>query len=164
MARASNTARSNGVVPELFLGLNHRHCAPEGVFRIMAESKRKDEALVYLWLYEATYKGTLTRGGMLLPCPCSLNKLVECLAHWRSAAMEDRIAALRPEFLQTVRKLPEFGVKQREERAVRESERLGLIGRLTRPKRRPGPQCAPIEPRNPSQAATAASWPRRRGC
>ena len=58
--------------------------------------------------------------------------------------------------LQTVRKLPEFGVKQREERAVRESERLGLIGRLTRPKRRPGPQCAPIEPRNPSQAATAA--------
>jgi hypothetical protein len=37
-----------------------------------------------------------------------------------------------------VRKLPEFGVKQREERALRESERLGLIGRLTRPKRRPG--------------------------
>ena len=33
---------------------------------------------------------------------------------------------------------------------------LGLIGRLTRPKRRPGPQCAPIEPRSPSQAATAA--------
>jgi hypothetical protein len=30
--------------------------------------------------------------------------------------------------VQTVRKLPEFGVKQREERAVRESERLGLIG------------------------------------
>src|ERR1700722_16563377 len=58
--------------------------------------------------------------------------------------------------VQTVRKLPEFGVKQREERAVRESERLGLIGRLTRPKRRPGPQCAPIEPRNPSQASTAA--------
>ena len=42
-------------------------------------------------------------------------------------------------FTQTVRKLTEFGVKQREERAVRESERLGLIGRLTRPKRRPGP-------------------------
>ena len=33
---------------------------------------------------------------------------------------------------------------------------LGLIGRLTRPKRRPGPQCAPIEPRNLSQAVTAA--------
>ena len=59
-------------------------------------------------------------------------------------------------FIQTVRKLPEFGVKQREERAVRESERLGLIGRLTRPKRRPGPQCAQIEPRDPPQAATAA--------
>ena len=58
--------------------------------------------------------------------------------------------------MQTVRKLPEFGVKQREERAVRESERLGLIGRLTRPKRRPGPQCAQIEPRDPPQAATAA--------
>src|SRR4029077_5553131 len=57
---------------------------------------------------------------------------------------------------QTVRKLPEFGVKQREERAVRESERLGLIGRLTRPKRRPGPQCAQIEPPDPPQAATAA--------
>ena len=41
-------------------------------------------------------------------------------------------------------------MKQREERAVRESERLGLIGRLTRPKRRPGPQCAQIEPRNPA--------------
>jgi hypothetical protein len=36
--------------------------------------------------------------------------------------------------VQTVRKLPEFGVKQREERAVRESERLGIIDRLTRPK------------------------------
>ena len=59
-------------------------------------------------------------------------------------------------FMQTVRKLPEFGVKQGEERAVRESERLGLIGRLTRPKRRPGPQCAQIEPRDPAQAATAA--------
>ena len=56
---------------------------------------------------------------------------------------------------QTVRKLPEFGVKQREERAVRESERLGLIGRLTRPNR-PGPQCAQIEPRDPPQAASAA--------
>ena len=33
---------------------------------------------------------------------------------------------------------------------------LGLIGRLTRPKRRPGPQCAPIEPPDPPQAATAA--------
>ena len=52
--------------------------------------------------------------------------------------------------MQTVRKLPEFGVKQREERAVRESERLGLIGRLTRPKRRPGPQCLLI----PTEAAT----------
>jgi hypothetical protein len=31
----------------------------------------------------------------------------------------------RAEVKQTVRKLPEFGVKQREERAVRESERLG---------------------------------------
>ena len=51
---------------------------------------------------------------------------------------------------------PEFGVRQREERAVRESERLGLIGRLTRPKRRPGPQCAQIEPPDPPQAATAA--------
>ena len=37
-------------------------------------------------------------------------------------------------YWQTVRKLPEFGVKQREERAVRELERLGLIDRLTRPK------------------------------
>ena len=47
---------------------------------------------------------------------------------------------------QTVRKLPEFGVKQREERAVRESERLGLIGRLTRPK----------APRTPVRADRAA--------
>ena len=31
----------------------------------------------------------------------------------------------RAEVKQTVRKLPEFGVKQREERAVRELERLG---------------------------------------
>jgi len=45
-----------------------------------------------------------------------------------------------------VRKLPEFGVKQREERAVRESERLGLIGRLTRPK----------VPRTPVRADRAA--------
>ena len=29
---------------------------------------------------------------------------------------------------QTVRKLPEFGVREREERAVREWERLGLVG------------------------------------
>ena len=50
---------------------------------------------MYLWLYEATYKGTLTRGGILLPSPCSLNKFMECLAHWRSAAMEARIAAFR---------------------------------------------------------------------
>ena len=47
---------------------------------------------------------------------------------------------------QTVRKLTEFGVKQREERAVRESERLGLIGRLTRPK----------APRTPVRADKAA--------
>jgi hypothetical protein len=46
---------------------------------------------MYLWLYEATYKGTLMRGGILLPSPCSLNQLVECIAHWRSKAMEDRI-------------------------------------------------------------------------
>jgi hypothetical protein len=50
---------------------------------------------MYLWLYEATYQGTLTRGGVMLPSPCSLNKFVECLAHWRSAAMEKRIAAFR---------------------------------------------------------------------
>ena len=50
---------------------------------------------------------------------------------------------------QTVRKLPEFGVKQREERAVRESERLGLIGRLTRPKA-PRTPVRQIEPRNPA--------------
>jgi hypothetical protein len=43
-------------------------------------------------------------------------------------------SAPRAKIKQTVRKLPEFGVKQREERAVRESERLGLIGRVTRPK------------------------------
>ena len=49
-------------------------------------------------------------------------------------------------FVQTVRKLPEFGVKQREERAMRESERLGLIGRLTRPK----------APRTPVRADRAA--------
>ena len=47
---------------------------------------------------------------------------------------------------QTVRKLPEFGVKQREERAVRESERLGLIDRLPRPK----------VPRTPVRADRAA--------
>ena len=48
------------------------------------------------------------------------------------------------------------GEAQGEERAVRESERLGRIGRLTRPKSRPGRQYAQIEPRNPPQAATAA--------
>ena len=48
--------------------------------------------------------------------------------------------------VQTERKLTEFGVKQREERAVRESERLGLIGRLTRPK----------APRTPVRADKAA--------
>ena len=48
------------------------------------------------------------------------------------------------------------GEAQGEERAVRESERLGRIGRLTRPKSRPGRQCAQIEPRDPPQAATAA--------
>jgi hypothetical protein len=70
--------------------------------------------------------------------------------------MVERDGLTEEQIPQTVRKLPEFGVKQREERAVRESERLGLIGRLTRPKRRPGPQCAQIEPRDPPQAATAA--------
>jgi hypothetical protein len=48
--------------------------------------------------------------------------------------------------MQTVRKLPEFGVKQREERAMRESERLGLIDHLTRPK----------APRTPVRADRAA--------
>ena len=51
-------------------------------------------------------------------------------------------------------KTPEWGEERESERG--NSERLGLIGRLTRPKRRPGPQCAQIEPRNPPQAATAA--------
>jgi hypothetical protein len=50
---------------------------------------------VYLWLYEATYKGTLTRGGIMLPSPCSLNKLLESLAHWRKAAMDAGLAAFR---------------------------------------------------------------------
>jgi hypothetical protein len=54
-------------------------------------------------------------------------------------AGESEALAGAQKILQTVRKLPEFGVKQREEQAVRESERLGLIGRLTRPKRRQDP-------------------------
>ena len=46
------------------------------------------------------------------------------------------------------------GEAQGEERAMRDSERLGLIG-LTRP-RGPRTPSARIEPRNPPQAATAA--------
>ena len=89
---------------------------------------------------------------LAVDCPPALRRSFALLP-WSGAEPD---LARGAKIKQTVRKLPEFGVKQGEERAVRESERLGLIGRLTRPKRRPGRQCAQIEPRNPPQAATAA--------
>jgi len=63
-----------------------------------------------------------------------------------SYAINHPVQGSSAEVMQTVRKLPEFGVKQREERAMRESERLGLIDRLTRPK----------APRTPVRADRAA--------
>lgn len=63
----------------------------------MVESKRKAKRSMYLWLYEATYEGTLMRGGIMLPSPSSLNTFVERLAQWRCAAMEDRIPAFKRE-------------------------------------------------------------------